>query len=98
MSKWPIVNRYTWLQISELLAPTSNDASMRLLGLWGKRLHRTGIHYIWLIFLASYAIRILDAAGMHIGLVFVPLALAVLGLRIAVCLPARKASSRLQAE
>ena len=64
------------------LAITSNDASQRLLGRWWKRLHRTGIHLIWLVFVLSYASRIPDPARAHIGLVFTPIALAALGLRI----------------
>ena len=63
------------------LALTSNDTSQRLLGKWWKRLHRVGIHFIWLTFLASYASRIPDPARMHIGLVFTPVVLGALGLR-----------------
>lgn len=72
------------------MALTSNDASQRLLGRWWKRLHRVGIHYLWFIFLFSYAGRIADPDRMHIGLVFAPIALAALGLRIAAWLSARR--------
>lgn len=65
------------------MALTSNNASQRALGRWWKRLHRTGIHYIWFIFLFSYAGRIADPERMHIGLAFVPIALTALGLRVA---------------
>lgn len=73
------------------LALTSNDASQRLLGRGWKRLHRIGIHYIWFIFLLSYASRIAEPARMHIGLVFVPIMLAALGLRLAARRSARRA-------
>lgn len=73
-----------------LLAITSNDASQRLLGRWWKRLHRFGIHFIWLNFLLSYASRIPDPTRMHIGLVFVPIVLAALGLRLAARRSARR--------
>ncbi|RJF90396.1 hypothetical protein D3876_09095 [Sphingomonas cavernae] len=64
------------------MALTSNDASQRMLGGWWKRLHRLGIHYIWFIFLFSYAGRLADPDRIQIGLVFTPIALAALGLRI----------------
>lgn len=80
-----------------LLALTSIDASMRLLGRGWKRLHTVGVHYTWLIFLANYSIRLLDPARMHIGLVFVPVALAALGLRIAAHSSWRRAPKRAQA-
>jgi DMSO/TMAO reductase YedYZ heme-binding membrane subunit len=62
------------------LAVTSNDASQRRLRRWWKRLHQIGLHFIWLVFLLSYASRIPDSARTHIGLV-TPIALAALGLR-----------------
>ncbi len=37
-----------------IMALTSNDASVRALGMWWKRLHRTGMHYNWLIFAQTY--------------------------------------------
>ena len=54
------------------MAATSNDASVRLLGMrnW-KRLHSSGIYWIWFFFLEVYGVRI--AAG---NLFFVPFALA----------------------
>lgn len=65
------------------MALTSNDTSQRMLGRWWKRLHRVGIHYIWFIFLFSYAGRLADTDRIWTGLVFTPLALAALGLRLA---------------
>lgn len=65
------------------MALTSNNASQRMLGKWWKRLHMVGIHYIWFIFLFSYSGRIASPDRMHIGLVFTPIVLAALGLRIA---------------
>lgn len=40
------------------MALTSNAASVRALGARWKTLHRTGMHYIWLIFLQTWAGRI----------------------------------------
>ncbi len=37
-----------------LMALTSNNASMRALGVWWRRLHKTGMHYIWGIFFVTY--------------------------------------------
>lgn len=57
-----------------LMALTSNDASVRMLG--GRRwslLHTTGMYVIWIIFLNSYAGRAVTSPA------FVPLALLVVG-------------------
>lgn len=42
------------------MALTSNDTAMRALGRSWKRLHRFGIHYVWLIFTLAYAKRLAD--------------------------------------
>lgn len=65
-----------------LMALTSNDASMRWLGKYWKRLHIFGIHYIWLIFTAAYSSRIFKPETMTAGLIFAPLLFAALGLRL----------------
>ncbi len=50
-----------------VMALTSNSWSMKLLGKWWKRIHKTGIHYIWFIFTASYAGRIFhEDPGYHL--------------------------------
>jgi hypothetical protein len=41
-----------------------------------------GIHYIWLIYAISYSGRLFDPERQMIGLVFTPIALAALGLRL----------------
>lgn len=38
-----------------LMALTSNDLAVRALGRWWKRLHRIGIHYVWAIFVYTFA-------------------------------------------
>ncbi|MCP5184317.1 MAG: hypothetical protein H6993_10160 [Pseudomonadales bacterium] len=43
-----------------LMAATSNKPSIRRLGPWWKRLHTTGMHYIWIIFAQSYIPRALE--------------------------------------
>lgn len=37
------------------MAVTSNDASMRRLGVWWKRIHGFGMHYLWLIFALTFS-------------------------------------------
>lgn len=65
-----------------LMAFTSNDAAQRAMGVWWKRLHTLGIHWLWFIFTFSYFGRIFDPARMAQGLVFFPICIAALGLRI----------------
>jgi DMSO/TMAO reductase YedYZ heme-binding membrane subunit len=70
--------------IMYVMALTSNTWSMRALGIWWKRLHRLGIHWLWFIFTFSYFGRLLEPERMGIAPLFLPIALAALGLRIAV--------------
>lgn len=72
------------------MALTSNDAAMRALGVWWRRLHMVGIHWLWFVFAFSYSGRIADPGRMTTGLVFAPLAFAALGLRIAAAVKARR--------
>jgi methionine sulfoxide reductase heme-binding subunit len=78
-----------------LMAITSNDASVRALGIWWRRLHRVGIHYIWLIFTISYASRIVnpDASYHLMGYVGTPVMLGALALRVAAWRRRRTASA-----
>ncbi len=64
------------------MAVTSNDAAMRALGVWWKRLHRFGIHWLWFVFTFTYFGRIFDPGRMMQGLVLFPICLAALGLRL----------------
>ena len=64
------------------MVATSNDASVRLLGMrnW-TRLHTVGIYWIWFVFLKTYVLRV--AAG-HLFLVpFALAAVAAMALRLA---------------
>ena len=75
------------------LAATSNAAAVRRLGgrAW-LRLHRVGIHWLWIVFTASYAGRVAEGR-----IAFVPLfalALAGYGVRIAAWRSRRTARSR----
>lgn len=65
------------------MALTSSDAAQRAMGVWWKRLHTVGIHWLWFIFTFSYFGRIMDPARMAQGLIFFPICVAALGLRIA---------------
>jgi DMSO/TMAO reductase YedYZ heme-binding membrane subunit len=76
------------------MALTSNDASVRVLGMrnW-KRLHTIGIYWIWFFFLEVYGVRI--AAG---NLFFVPFALvAVAALLLRAAARSRAPASGLEA-
>lgn len=72
------------------MALTSNDASMRAMGVWWKRLHTLGIHWLWFVFAFSYFGRIFDPGLRAQGLVLFPVCLAALGLRIAAWAKARR--------
>jgi DMSO/TMAO reductase YedYZ heme-binding membrane subunit len=37
-----------------LMALSSNDFAVRRLGRWWKRLHRVGIHYLWVVFVYTF--------------------------------------------
>jgi methionine sulfoxide reductase heme-binding subunit len=66
-----------------LMALTSNDAAMRMMGRGWKRLHTFGIHYVWLIFSLAYAGRLTTARTRPEAIYGVTLCLIALGLRIA---------------
>ncbi|HQV04839.1 MULTISPECIES: hypothetical protein [unclassified Novosphingobium] len=66
-----------------LMALTSNDAAMRVLGKNWKRLHSAGIHYIWLIFMLAYAGRFAEPGKLPEASYGVLLCLVALALRIA---------------
>ncbi len=65
------------------MAATSNRAAMRMMGRWWKRLHRVGMHYIWLIFALGYAGRIFRDGTQVEGVVFTTLAISAAGTRLA---------------
>ncbi len=62
---------------------TSNNTALHLLGSqnW-KRLHRFGIHYLWVIFALTYAGRIADHGQFWIGIIFTTLVFAALLVRL----------------
>jgi len=62
---------------------TSNDAAMRAMGVWWKRLHRTGIHALWFVYTFSYFGRLFNPGLRLQGMILLPVCLAALGLRIA---------------
>jgi methionine sulfoxide reductase heme-binding subunit len=75
------------------MAATSNNASMRTMGKWWKRLHTTGIHWLWFIFAFSYFGRLFEAERMVQGAVGFGLCIAALGLRVLVYLRKKSASA-----
>ena len=61
------------------MAATSNDRAMRALGRNWRRLHLTGMWWLWFVFTFSYAGRIAEPETMALGLLMTPLfALAAL--------------------
>jgi len=52
-----------------LMALTSNNWSVRLLGKNWKRLHVVGIHYLWLIYTFTYLGRLFDSELILIGVI-----------------------------
>ena len=71
------------------MAITSTAGAQRRLGKWWKRLHRFGIHYLWLIFAQSYLGRAFDPEKMWVGVIFGSIAFAAAGLRFAAWLKSR---------
>ncbi|MFK7841021.1 MAG: hypothetical protein AB8B54_02045 [Sphingorhabdus sp.] len=65
-----------------LMALTSNNWSMKKLGTKWKYLHSFGIHYIWFIYLLTYAGRLGDPQMSHIGIIGVGLLVLALLLRL----------------
>jgi sulfoxide reductase heme-binding subunit YedZ len=66
-----------------VMAFTSNDASVKALGVWWKRIHRVGIHWLWFIFAFSYFGRLFDPAMAAQGYALFPICMAAIGLRLA---------------
>jgi len=69
---------------------TSNDAARRAMGVWWKRLHRTGIHALWFVYTFSYLGRLFNPDLWMQGLILLPICLAALGLRLAVWAKGRR--------
>lgn len=82
-----------------LMTITSNNASMRILGRWWKRLHTFGLHYLWLSFFIGFLIALLNlpdgSSGQAVLLIsFLAMQMAGLGLRIHLSLKRRTARSQ----
>jgi methionine sulfoxide reductase heme-binding subunit len=73
-----------------VMALTSNEAAMRALGRNWKRLHTLGIHSLWFIFAFSYFGRIAEGREMPYAGIAFAVALAALGLRVAVWVKGRR--------
>ena len=66
-----------------LMALTSTEEMMRLLGRNWKRLHTVGIHWIWGIFFVSYLGRVMKPETFSTGVAGTVLAVGALTLRLA---------------
>jgi len=65
-----------------LMALTSNNTSMKLLGRNWKRLHWIGSYSIWVGYASSYFGRMIETETFWLGLIGTILSFAVIGLRI----------------
>ncbi len=66
-----------------VMAFTSNKAAMKALGVWWKRLHRFGIHYLWLIFTVSYLGRLFNPEQIAQGIAGSTIAISAAAIRFA---------------
>lgn len=73
-----------------VMAFTSNTSAMKAMGVWWKRLHRVGIHYLWFIFFQSYAGRIADPEQAAIAIPFTVIAVGAAAIRIVAWSKARQ--------
>lgn len=64
------------------MALTSNDAAVRMLGKWWKRLHTLGIHSIWAVYTLSYTGKLANPDQIMAGAVLAPVMFGALGLRL----------------
>nr|WP_298896146.1 hypothetical protein [uncultured Altererythrobacter sp.] len=78
---------YTILYV---MAFTSNAAAMKAMGVWWKRVHRSGIHYLWFIFFQSYAGRMADPEQAAVAIPFTIIALAAAAVRFTAWWKARQ--------
>lgn len=67
-----------------IMALTSTNAAQRRMGRWWKRIHTFGIHYVWFIFTASYALSALgdDPQYYPQGWALMTVMVAALGVRV----------------
>lgn len=73
------------------MALTSNPAAMKAMGgKWWKRLHRTGIHYLWFIFLQSYVGRALQDDTRVEGVLLASVAIVAALIRFAAWMKMRR--------
>ena len=72
------------------MAATSNRAAMQALGRNWKRLHKTGIHYLWFIFAFSYFGRVADPERAVYGIPLFAVAVLAALLRFAAYLKSRR--------
>lgn len=72
------------------MALTSNNASVRLLGPNWKRLHTFGLHYLWFIFMQTFAGRLFVDDPDLLYVMLIGAGFAALGLRVAAYVSARR--------
>ena len=72
-----------------VMAATSNAGAMRALGRNWKRLHKFGIHWVWLVFMLTYFGRVFVPASRLDGIAGIAIGLSAMGLRIAAWLKGR---------
>ena len=73
-----------------VMAITSNASAMKAMGVWWKRVHRFGIHYLWFIFFQSYAQRAIDPEQAAVGIPFTAIAVGAAVIRFVAWQKTRK--------
>lgn len=64
------------------MALTSNDAAQRRMGEWWRRLHFLGLNATLFTFLTGYSARLFDAEYATIGVIFTPIVIALIAVRV----------------
>ena len=72
------------------MALTSNRTAMKAMGKWWKRLHWTGIHTLWTIFLVTYAGRLEAPETFVLGVITVGILLLAGAIRLAAWIKTRR--------
>ncbi|QKS01579.1 hypothetical protein F9288_19610 [Sphingomonas sp. CL5.1] len=70
-----------YLLLAAMALTSSNDAQ-RWMGRWWRRVHLLGLSGLWLAFFAAYAGRLLAREQFLTGLIFTPVVLLILAVRL----------------
>ena len=71
------------------MAFTSSNAAQRRMGRWWRRVHLLGLSALWFAFFTAYAGRLFSREQFMTGLIFAPVALLILIVRLYALMPRR---------